>query len=373
VNTAHPQADVFRFADELGPEKIVHIHVPSADLQAIVVIDNVACGPSIGGARMAPDVSVEECVRLARAMTFKNAAAGLPHGGGKSVIFADPHGDPEAKEARIRAFARAIGPLTGYIPGPDMGTDETCMAWIKDEIGRSVGLPREIGGIPLDEIGITGFGVAVAAEVAAPFCDLDLAGARLAVQGFGAVGKFTARFLAERGTILVAAADSHGTVVDPAGLDVERLIALKDAGAGVTDYPGGQKLDRDAIVGVDCDIWVPAARPDVLRGDNAGELKARLVVQGANIPATEDAERTMHERGILSVPDFIANAGGVICAAVEYHEGTQTAAFAVVEEKIRSNTSEVLTAARDRATRPRQAALELAGERVKAAMALRRF
>jgi glutamate dehydrogenase/leucine dehydrogenase len=364
---------LFRFCDDLGPELIMHIHVPSADLKAIVVVDNVACGPSIGGVRMETDVSVEECVRLARAMTFKNAAAGLAHGGGKSVIFADPHGDPLEKERRIRAFARAIESLTSYIPGPDMGTNETCMAWVKEEIGRSVGLPREIGGIPLDDIGATGFGVAIAAEVAANFCDLPLEGARLAVQGFGAVGRFSARFMAERGAILVGAADSKGTIHDSGGLDIERLCELKSAGGSVVDYPGGEKLDRDAIVGVDCDIWVPAARPDVLHADNAASIKARLVLQGANIPATEEAERILYERGVVSVPDFIANAGGVICAAVEYHEGTQQAAFEAIEEKIRVNTRAVLATALDRGIPPRRAALDLAEERVRKAMKLRRF
>jgi glutamate dehydrogenase (NAD(P)+) len=364
---------LFRFCDDIGPEQIVHIHVPSADLKAIVVVDNVACGPAIGGVRMATDVSVEECVRLARAMTFKNAAAGLAHGGGKSVIFAEPHGDPKKKEGRIRAFARAIERLTSYIPGPDMGTNETCMAWVKDEIGRSVGLPREIGGIPLDDIGATGFGVAIAAEVAADFCDLQLEGARLAVQGFGAVGRFSARFLTDRGAILVGAADSKGTIHAPSGLDVDRLSELKTGGGSVVDYPRGEKLDRSAIVGVDCDIWIPAARPDVLHADNAASIKARLVLQGANIPATEEAEKILHERGVVSVPDFIANAGGVICAAVEYHEGTQTAAFEQIEEKIRFNTQAVLSAALDRGIQPRQAALDMAEERVQKAMKLRRF
>src|SRR6185503_3811417 len=111
-----------------------------------------ACGTAIGGVLMATDVSVEEVFRLARAMTLKNAAAGLPHGGGKSVIFADPKVPIREKERLIRAFADAIADLTDYIPGPDMGTDELAMGWIRDEIGRAVGLPRELGGIPLDEI-----------------------------------------------------------------------------------------------------------------------------------------------------------------------------------------------------------------------------
>ena len=136
--------DAFRFADDLGPVKIIQIYRPSVGLKAVVAIDDIACGPAIGGVRMAPDVSSEEAFRLARAMTFKNAAAGLPHGGGKSVIFADPKMTLRDKERLIRAFATAIGNLTEYIPGPDMGTDELAMGWIKDEIGRAVGLPREI-------------------------------------------------------------------------------------------------------------------------------------------------------------------------------------------------------------------------------------
>ena len=144
--------DPFQFADAMGPAKIVHLHSPGVGLKAIVVIDNVACGPAIGGVRMAPDVTLDECFRLARAMTLKNAAAGLPHGGGKSVIAADPRMDRAKKESLIRAFATAIADLRDYIPGPDMGTDEMCMAWVKDETDRAVGLPPAIGGIPLDEI-----------------------------------------------------------------------------------------------------------------------------------------------------------------------------------------------------------------------------
>src|SRR3990172_1166517 len=161
--------DMFRIGDDIGPAKVVQISEPGAGLHAIVVIDNVAAGPAIGGTRMAPDVSFAECFRLARAMTLKNAAAGLPHGGAKSVIFANPAMPMRQKETIMRAFATAIRDLTDYIPGPDMGTDEVAMAWIKDETGRAVGLPREVGGIPLDEIGVTGFGLAVAAEVAEQF------------------------------------------------------------------------------------------------------------------------------------------------------------------------------------------------------------
>jgi len=363
----------FRFADDLGPQKIVHIYEPGVDLKAILVVDNVAAGPAIGGTRMAPDVSLEECVRLARAMTLKNAAAGLPHGGGKSVIFADPSISAPEKERIMRAFAGAIGDITDYIPGPDMGTDEQCMGWVKDEIGRAVGLPREIGGIPLDEIGATGFGLAAAADVAKDYCGLDLKGARVAIQGFGAVGRHAARFLAGQGAVLVAAADSAGTLSDPNGLNLEALVALKRNGKRLTDAVDGEKRDREAIVGIDCDIWIPAARPDVLHEKNVEQVKARIILEGANIPATEAAERRLHERGVLVVPDFIANAGGVICAAVEFHGGSEAAAFAAIEEKIARNTREVLEAMKISGAQPRDAAITLAEQRVRKAMSTRRW
>jgi glutamate dehydrogenase (NAD(P)+) len=365
--------DVFRFADPLGPEKIVHIHEPRVGLKAIVVVDNTAAGPAIGGTRMAVDVSVEECFRLARAMTFKNAAAGLAHGGAKSVIFGDPSLPRAEYERLVRAFAAAIRNLEEYIPGPDMGTNETAMAWVKDEAGRAVGLPRELGGIPLDEIGATGFGLAVAAEAAQEFSKVRLEGARVAVQGFGAVGRHAARFLAGKGARLIAASDSRGAVHDANGLDIGRLEALKAEGKSVADLEGAEKMRADDLVGIACDIWIPAARPDVIRESNVEALKARLLLQGANIPATPGAERRMHERGILSIPDFIANAGGVIAAAVEYHGGTEKGAFDAIAEKVAANTRAVLEMAAARHGLPREAALELARTRVERAMSLRRW
>lgn len=365
--------DLFQFADDLGPTKVIGIYEPKVDLRAIVVVDNVAAGPAIGGCRMAPDVTLSECFRLARAMTMKNAAAGLPHGGGKSVIAADPAMRAERKELIIRAFAHAIRDLKDYIPGPDMGLNERAIAWVHDEIGRAAGLPRELGGIPLDEIGATGFGLAVAAEVAQDFCPIKLAGARVAVQGFGAVGKHAARFLAARGAVLVAACDSAGTIVNPKGLDLRALAAFTAQGRKVPDFPGGQRMDRDAIVGIECDIWIPAARPDVITMANVEALRARLVLQGANIPISPEAEVRLHQRGILNLPDFIVNAGGVICAAVEYHGGTESSALQAIDERIRSNTRAVLESMQRRNISPRQAALELARQRVVNAMTYRRF
>ena len=287
----------FDFADGLGPTKIVHVYEPSIQLRAILVVDNVARGPAIGGVRMAEDVSVEECFRLARAMTLKNAAAGLPHGGGKAVLFGDPRMDKAPKEALIRGLAKALRTEEDYIFAPDMGTDEQCMAWVRDEIGRVVGLPRDLGGIPLDEIGATGWGLLTATQVALQFCGFELKGARVVIQGFGAVGRHAARFLTQAGALLVGVADSQGATFSAEGLDLADLIRLKDQGGSVADYREGERLDRDAVVGLPCDIWIPAARPDVVDETNVDRLQARLVVQGANIPFTPGAERVPARAG----------------------------------------------------------------------------
>jgi len=365
--------DVFRFADDLGPLKLVHIHRSSIGLKAVVAIDNVACGPAIGGVRMAPDVSTEEGFRLARAMTFKIAAAGLPHGGGKSVIFADPKMPLSDKERLIRGFAEAISDLKEYIPGPDMGTDELAMGWIKDETGRAVGLPREIGGIPLDEIGATGFGLVAAIDVARERIGLSLTGARVVVQGFGSVGRHAARFLAEKGAVLVAASDTHGTIADQDGLDLAALLALKAEGRALIDHPRVRKLGMDAVIDVPCDIWIPAARPDVIHAGNVARLQTRIVAEGTNIPLSAEAEEVLTSRGVLVLPDFIANSGGVICAAVEYRGGTEAAALAFIAEKIRANTTAVLDEVRRAGVSPRTAATSLAIERVHRAMRTRRW
>ncbi len=371
-------ADILRFADKLGPAKIVQVYEPSIDLKAVLVIDNIAMGPAIGGIRVAPDVTIEECIRLARTMTLKNAAAGLPHGGAKVVVFADPKLPKREKERLIRALACALRNFHEYVMGPDMGTDEESMAWIKDEINRNVtGLPAEAGGIPLDQIGATAWGIRHAAEVALPYCGFPvgfgLAKARVAIQGFGAVGKNAARFLAEQKAVVVGAADSLGAVYDPDGLDVNKLIRLKDAGKSVVDYPDAEKFDRDAIVDFDCDIWIPAARPDVVNEDNMHRLKAKLVVEGANIPVTEAAEKYLHSQGVLCIPDFIANSGGVICAAMEYRGKIESEALEIIEKKVRSNTRLVLEESRTKKITPREAAMNLAVTRVEKAMSFKRW
>jgi glutamate dehydrogenase (NAD(P)+) len=365
--------DIYEFADNLGPLKVIYIREPSVNLKAILVVDNIARGPSVGGVRMATDVTTEECMRLARAMTLKNAAAGLAHGGGKAVLFGDPKMPSADKEKLIRAMAQALRNEDTYIFAPDMGTNEECMAWVRDEIGRVVGLPRELGGIPLDEIGATGWGLSHAVEVAVEHCDFELEGARFVVQGFGAVGQHVSRFLAEKGAVLVAVADSAGAIHQPDGLDIDELLQIKQQGKSVTEFPDAKKMHRDDVIDVACDIWIPAARPDVINEGNVHRLNTSLVAQGANIPFTHGAEKILHEKGILCLPDFIANAGGVICAAMEYQGASESAALQTIEEKLRRNTSLVLDNVRQKNILPREAAMELALERLNKAMSYRRY
>jgi glutamate dehydrogenase/leucine dehydrogenase len=341
-------------------------------VEAIVVVDNVAAGPAIGGVRMAPDVTVQEVARLARAMTLKNAAARLPHGGGKAGIIADPLMSQSDKEAAVRWFARSIRGLDRYIPGPDMGTDETCMAWVHDEIGRCVGLPSVLGGIPLDELGATGFGVVVAAEAVEAAGLIELDGARVAIQGFGAVGRHAARFLAERGAVVVSVSDRAGSVTNPDGLDVAELLAWQSSGKTVGLFSSGERGMPDAPLWADCDIVVPAARGDVITAATVGLVRARLVLEGANIPITPEAEAMLHERGVLCIPDWIANAGGVICGSVEYRGGTRAEAFSLIEDTIRENTTAIVERSVKESIQPRRAAEELATSRVAKAMRLRR-
>ncbi len=360
------QEGVFQYSDEIGPEKILYVYDPKTRLKGMLVVDNTVRGPAIGGTRMAPDVSTEEVFRLARAMTFKNAAADIPHGGGKSGIIADP--DTEDKCELMRSFAKAIEPIADYIPGPDMGTDEDCMGIVYEEIGRAIGLPRKLGGIPLDEIGSTGYGVAVCTEAACEYALLDLSKASVAVEGFGAVGTATMKFLTEKGAKIVAVSDSKGGIYQPEGLDYERLLEVKQKTGAVKNYEDGEVIKNEELFRLQVDILIPGARPDVITEENARDIKAALIVEAANIPATREAERILHDRGILVMPDFIANAGGVITAAVEYGGGTESEVFDIIKEKVLRNTRRVLDIVKDQKVPPRVAAESLAKERVLKAM-----
>lgn len=363
--------NIFELADELGPEKIVFLYEPRTRMKAIVVVDNIAAGPAIGGVRMAADVTTTEVRRLARSMTYKNVMAGLPHGGGKSGIIADPKN--VNMEQVIRTFARGIKNLQEYIPGPDMGTDESCMAYIYDETSRAVGLPLELGGIPLDEIGATAYGLAVCADIAKDYVPLDLNGSRLTIEGFGNVGKPAAKFLEERGVKLIAASDSKGTIYNSNGLNIKELIRIKETTGSVINYKDGEVRKTSDILMISTDIFIPAARPDVITEANSDVIDAKLIIEGANIPITLQAEKNLHDKGILVIPDFVANAGGVITASVEYHGGTETQAFERIKSTISRNTKEILDIVKSENTYPRETAVIIAKQRVLRAMKYREW
>ncbi len=365
------EAEVFGFADELGPEKVVHFYLPRLRLKAILVVDNTALGPAIGGIRMAQDVSTREVFRLARAMTLKNSAAGITYGGGKAAILDDPS-RPDKDEV-IRAFARLIRTHDDYIPGPDMGTDEHSMAIVKDEIGRGIGLHRELGGIPLDEVGVTGFGVVEAAEAAADFVGMPLKGSTVAIEGFGSVGQACFRALAAKGARVVAVSDIDGALYEPCGLDYEGLVN-HDPETGMVSKlwnrgcTRGTRIEGAELFGLDVDVLVPGARPDVITMANVAQVKARLVVEAANIPLAVEAEESLGDRGVLVIPDFIANSGGVIAGSVELRGGSVEESFELVRRLIRANVNDLLTLAKAEGVHPREAAEKMARRRVLTAM-----
>jgi glutamate dehydrogenase/leucine dehydrogenase len=211
----------------------------------------------------------------------------------------------------------------------------------------------------------------VALEVAQEFCALRLDQAQIVVQGFGSVGQHAARCLAAHGARVVGVSDSGGARVAADGFELSRLLEHKQSGASVVDFDEGLAINPADLIAVSCDVWIPAARPDVITEENVGRMQTRVVVQGANIPASAAAERALAERGVLVIPDFVANAGGVICAAVEYHDGSEAQAVATIREKIAANVHEVLTRSSAEARLPRDVANTIARERVLRAMRFR--
>lgn len=355
--------------DEWGPEKIVSMYDPKTGTRGFVVIDNTELGPGKGGIRMTPDVTPEEVFRLARVMTWKCALAELPFGGAKGGIVFQKGKD---KEAQIRAYSRAMKIVSPdqWVAAPDVNTGEEEMRWFADENGSMkscTGKPTDMGGIP-HELGSTGFGVYHATCVALKHADMPIEGATIAVEGFGNVGSFAAKFLEEEGAKIVAVSDSKGTLHNPEGLSYEELRKVKDDTGTVTNYKPGKMLANEAIFELDVDVLIPAALKDVIHEGNVDRVKAKIIVEGSNIPMHTDIENRLSDRGILIVPDFVANAGGVISSYVEYIEGTNEQMFEEVESRVKKNTKLVLEKATLEDKYPRDAALEIAKERVKKAI-----
>jgi glutamate dehydrogenase/leucine dehydrogenase len=362
--------------DEFGPEKMLSVYDPKTGMTGALVIDNTVLGPGKGGIRMTATVDMKEVKKLARTMTWKCALAALPFGGAKSGIIADSKGIGLArKKDLVEAFARALRVICPqlYVAAPDMYMGVQEMAWFAQANGdmRScTGKPESMGGIP-HELGGTGFGVYHATRVAAELIGLDLHGATFAVEGFGNVGKPVAKYLSQAGAKFVAVSDSQGTIYEREGLSFEKLEAIKRRGGSVTDYAedgGGEVCDKrscDRILDVEADILIPAARPDLIGYGDIDRLHFKLIVEGSNIPMSFAVENLCHKRGITVVPDFVANAGGLIASYAEYIDGDTNQIFTMIEEKVSKNTRAVLEESIEGNRMPRKCALKLAKTRVR--------
>lgn len=355
--------------DEFGPEKIVEVYHPRSGMHGFVVLDNLSLGPGKGGIRMTPSVTIDEVSRLARAMTWKNAMAELPFGGAKSGIIADDRQiSKEKKKELIEEFSKAIKIVCPslYVAGPDMNTAEEEMGWFAKANGsmKSVtGKPKAMGGLP-HELGSTGFGVYHAALVGAQHAKIDISKATVAVEGFGNVGWFVSKFLSEAGAKLIAVSDSKGVAYKQDGLDFNELDEVKKSAGTVTAYKGCKVLPTLDIIKVKADILITAAIPDLIKPSDAKDVNVKMIVEGSNIPMMPNTEAEISKKGTLIIPDFIANAGGVISSYVEYIGGTEKEMFKMVEDKIKKNVAHVLAKAEAKKLLPRDAALAIAKERV---------
>ena len=301
-------------------------------------------------------------------MTWKCAMAELPFGGAKSGIMADSKKlSPVEKKNIVIAFSEALRHVCPemYVAAPDMYMAEEEMRLFAEANGsmKSVtGKPKDMGGIP-HELGSTGFGVFHSTKVAAEHIGMDLKGATFAVEGFGNVGEFAAKFLTEAGARLVATSDSRGCIYNKGGLDFIKLKETKEKLGSVTNYSKGTVLSNKEIIKVGADILVTAAIPNLILAGDVDSVKAKLIIEGSNIPMTPQVEMLLHRKGVTVVPDFVANAGGVISSYMEYIGGTEKEMFKMVEKKVVRNTKLVLeNSGKD--TVPRDAAMDIAVNRV---------
>ncbi len=309
-------------------------------------------GPTKGGIRYHPDVSLNEVRALAMLMTWKCAVVGLPYGGAKGGVVCNPKElSHEELERLTRRYATEIGILIGPesdIPAPDVGTTPQVMAWIMDTYsmhhGYSVpavvtGKPIAIGG-SAGRIEATGRGVTIVAREAARHLGMSLAGARVVVQGFGNVGSIAAQLLHEQGCRIVGVSDSSGGVYAEKGIDPRDLLRHKEQTGSVVGYRGSDAVTNDDLLELPCEILVPSALEGQITKDNASRIQARMIVEGANGPVTPEADEILRERKVFIVPDILANAGGVIVSYFEWVQDLQS--FFWSEEEINERLERIM-------------------------------
>ena len=346
------------------------------------VTHNIARGPSKGGIRYHPAVTLDEIKALAMWMTWKCSLMGLPFGGAKGGVVCDPgslsRGELERMTRRFTSeIINEIGPEKD-IPAPDVGTDAWTMAWMfatysmnkgHSVLGVVTGKPLTIGG-SLGRDSAPARGALFTLEAALGKQGRTMDGLRVAVQGFGKVGSQFAAFAAERGATVVGVSDSSGGVHDPGGVDVAAALAHKRDGGSLADFPGGDHITNDELVALPCDVLAPCALEQVVNDGNADTVKAGVIVEGANGPLTPAADDILEERGVLILPDVLANAGGVVVSYFEWVQGLQE--YFWKEDEVNAQLNEIVTRAfeetwstrAERSTSMRLAAYGVAVQRV---------
>jgi len=293
-----------------------------------------ARGPMKGGLRYHPSVDEDEATALASLMTWKTAVVNVPFGGAKGGINCDPQSLNKKELHDItRAFVSEIKEIIGPnldIPAPDVNTNSSTMAWIMDEYSKHYGFsPGVVTGKPLHLFGsegreeATGRGVMYSLDMALKDKKINWNGLRIALQGFGNVGSFTAKLMAEKGAKIVAVGDHMGGVENMDGLNVEQLMKWVKDHRSVKGFPGGNPMDSNLVLTWDCDVLIPAALGDVLTKDNANDVRAKIIVEAANGPTSPEADEILHKKNVLIIPDILANAGGVTVSYFEWAQNIQ--------------------------------------------------
>jgi glutamate dehydrogenase (NAD(P)+) len=296
------------------------------------VLHNIARGPGKGGIRYDKNVSLDEVRALAAWMTWKCAVVNIPFGGAKGGVICDPQSLSRSETEKItRRYTAELMDQFGPekdVPAPDMGTNPQTMAWVMDTYSMHArhtvtscvtGKPLSLGG-SRGRVEATGRGLMLICREAAPLKGFTLSGSRIVVQGFGNVGSIAARMCHEAGARIIAVSDIAGGIHDPKGLDMPALIAHYEKNRSFEGFPGVQKVGNTELLELDCDILIPAANENQIRGKNAANIKARIIVEGANGPTTQRADDILQQKDVLVVPDILANAGGV---TVSYFEWVQ--------------------------------------------------
>lgn len=349
------------------PRRMIEVAVPTrmdnGEIQVFTgyrVQHSLDRGPGKGGLRFHPDVTVDEVKALAMWMTWKCAVVNIPYGGAKGGITCNPKTmSPGELERMTRRFVAEIAPIIGPetdIPAPDVNTTPQIMGWFMDAYSNLVGrrTPAIVTGKPLDVGGsegrteATGRGVMISVQEVSRKINLNLDGARLVVQGFGNVGQYAADLLGDEcDTVTVAVSDSSGGIYNPKGLDIRQLRHLKSEGGQVADYPDGDRVSNEELLEIECEVLIPSALENQITARNADRLHAKLIAEGANGPTTPEADQILHDRGIVNIPDVLANAGGVTTSYFEWLQGmrheywTRREVIGRLEDTMRRATAEV--------------------------------